>query len=148
MRVAFDTNVVVSAFATRGLCADLLAAVLVSHELVLGETVLAEVARVLHDKLGVPAETVQEADAFLRGQARVVSGGHDRRGSTQATAPEGIEGLDAADRSVVAEALAGGAETLVTGDLEMLALTRPPLRIVSPRGLWDLLRTSEGQPDR
>jgi hypothetical protein len=34
LRVFLDTNVLVSAFATRGLCADLLELVLLQHELI------------------------------------------------------------------------------------------------------------------
>ena len=42
MKVCFDTNVVLAAFATRGLCADLFAHVLLEHELLVGETVIRE----------------------------------------------------------------------------------------------------------
>lgn len=42
MRVALDTNVLVSAIGTRGLCADLMRLVLRDHELVVGEQVLLE----------------------------------------------------------------------------------------------------------
>ena len=34
MKVFFDTNVLIAAFATRGLCADLFAHVLLEHELI------------------------------------------------------------------------------------------------------------------
>jgi putative PIN family toxin of toxin-antitoxin system len=130
VKVFLDTNVVVSAVATRGLCADLLQVILAEHELVLGETVLAEVPRVLHRKLRVPPDTVAELEAYLRKQAVV------------ATAPEAwaIKGPDTADAAVVGEAVGSGAEALVTGDRDLLDLPRPPLRIVSPRGLWELLR--------
>jgi type 1 glutamine amidotransferase len=42
VRIALDTNVLVSAVATRGLCADILNLVLAKHQLVVGVTVLAE----------------------------------------------------------------------------------------------------------
>ena len=47
MRVFFDTNVLVSAFLARGLCADLLRLVLSEHTLVCSELVLAELSAVL-----------------------------------------------------------------------------------------------------
>lgn len=47
MRVFLDTNVLVSAFASRGLCADLFELVLVEHDLVLGRTVLRELNKAL-----------------------------------------------------------------------------------------------------
>lgn len=56
MKVYFDTNVVVSAVATRG-GADPLDIILAKHELVLGETVLTELQRVLSRKIGLSRET-------------------------------------------------------------------------------------------
>lgn len=40
MRVLVDTNVLVSAFASRGFCADLFELVLLEHELIVGSNVL------------------------------------------------------------------------------------------------------------
>ena len=47
MRVYLDTNVLVSAFAARGLCADLLEVVLLEHEFTLGRNVLSELGKAL-----------------------------------------------------------------------------------------------------
>jgi putative PIN family toxin of toxin-antitoxin system len=130
VRIFLDTNVVVSAFATRGLCADLLQVALAEHQVVLGETVLSEVRRVLRQKLRVPRADVERTDAFLRGQAVIIA----------AEQPEPGTALDQADARVLAEAVAGEVDVLVTGDRDLLELREPPLKIVSPRGLWDLLR--------
>ena len=130
MKVALDTNVVVSALATRGLCADLFHLVLAEHELVLGETVVGEVRRVLSEKFRIPRSNVEEVESFLRRQAAIVA----------TEAGRSIRGLDAADARVLAEAVAGNVDVLVTGDRDLLKLRDQPVRIVSPRGLWDLLR--------
>jgi len=133
VKVALDTNVLVSAVATRGLCADILQATLAEHQLVVGETVLAELRRVLRQKLRVPADTVDEMDAFLRRQAVVV-----------ANAPTlTLKLRDRSDLPVVAEAVAGGANVLVTGDQDLLeAANKAPLPILTPRGFWERLRTN------
>ena len=48
---------------------------------------------------------------------------------------------DPDDEWVVASAVAGGADVFVTGDAAVLKLgKRAPLPILSPRGLWELLR--------
>ena len=131
MKVALDTNVLVSAVATRGLCADILQATLAEHELVVGETVLAELSRVLRQKIRVPAQTIHELDAFLRDQANIVP---------EAPALH-LKIRDPADRLVLAEAIAGEADVLVTGDRDLLDIAaRAPIPLVSPRGFWDLLR--------
>ena len=138
MKVCLDTNVVVSAVATRGLCADLLMVILAEHDLVLGATVLAELRQVLARKIGVPKDTIRDLDGFLRRQATIVPAG-------PATAHAS---LDAADARVLGEAAAGGADVLVTGDRGLLAVSDPPVEILSPRGLWERLRSGPRGPRR
>ncbi len=72
MKVFLDTNVLVSAVATRGLCADIFQAILANHDLVVGETVLTELRRVLRKKLRASRDTVEEMDGFLRREAIVI----------------------------------------------------------------------------
>ncbi|MGH7548282.1 MAG: putative toxin-antitoxin system toxin component, PIN family [Gemmatimonadales bacterium] len=132
MKVYLDTNVVVSAVATRGLCADLFHVILADHELMLGETVLTELRRVLARRIGLPKETIRELEAFLRGQATVVSaspGGPRKR-------------LDPANSRVLAEATTARADVFVTGDRELLEVPDSPVEIVSPRGLWERFRST------
>jgi putative PIN family toxin of toxin-antitoxin system len=131
--VCFDTNVLVSAVATRGLCADIVNAALAEHQLIVGETVLAELRQVLRKKLRVPIAAINEMDAFLRLHARVI-----------AAAPTlEMPLLDDKDRKVLAEAVAGRADVLVTGDQDLLGVaSKAPIRILSPRGFWELLRVS------
>ena len=131
MKVYLDTNVIVGAVATRGLCADLLYVVLADHDLVAGERLLAEVRRVLKTKLRLPAATISEVEAFLRRQGELAA----------AAQVHNVKVRDPADARILAEALGGGAAILVTGDRDLLDVAdRAPLRIVSPRGMWDLLR--------
>lgn len=131
MKVALDTNVLVSAVATRGLCADILRVVLSEHQLVVGATVLRELRRVLRQKLRVPAGTVAEMDALLRRHAVVV---------TKAPALT-LKLSNKSDVPVLAEAIAGGADVLVTGDRDLLCITdKALLPILSPRGFWERLR--------
>lgn len=131
MKVALDTNVLVSAFATRGLCADLLHVILAKHQLIVGATVLTELRRVLREKIKVPADTIQEVDAFLRSEALVVD-----------QAPVlAIKLRDKSDLAVLAEAVGGGADVLVTGDRDLLDVaSNAPLQILTPRGFWEQLR--------
>jgi putative PIN family toxin of toxin-antitoxin system len=131
VRVAFDTNVLVSAIGTRGLCADLMRLVLRDHELVIGERVLLELKRNLTKKLRLPSDVIKQYDTFLRAQAVAVPD----------AARTDVDGLDAGDAQVLADAVAGLADALVTGDRELQALgARSPLPILSPRQLWESLR--------
>lgn len=130
MRVALDTNVLVSAFTTRGICEDVLNVVLAEHQLVLGEAVLTELRRVLDKKMRMQPELADEAVAFLRREAVIVS-----------SAPAlPLEMRDADDVVVVSEAVAGLAEVVVTGDGDILDVAETlPVPAVSPRGFWEML---------
>jgi putative PIN family toxin of toxin-antitoxin system len=134
VKVFFDTNVLIAAFATRGLCADLFAHVLLEHDLVVGEVVLGELRTKLRTKLKLPKKTIDEIEAQLRDSVVVKTPAKHL----------GLRISDPDDEWVVASALAGGADVLVTGDAAILKLgKRAPLPILSPRGLWELLRGRE-----
>lgn len=131
MKVFPDTNVLVSAFATRGLCAEVFELLSLEHELLVGEVVLKELRRVLRDRIKLPQQTIDEVDELLRTNTVIKKPrGHLRLGIR-----------DPDDEWIVASAVAGGAELLVSGDDDLLAIAeRAPIRIVTPRALWDLLR--------
>ncbi len=132
MRIFLDTNVIVSAVATRGLCADVLRVVIAEHDLLVGKTVLKELRRVLRQKLRLPTATLKELDAFLRRHSTIVS----------KQAPLVVSLRDANDEAVLAEAIAGGADILVSGDRDLLQIAdAAPILILAPRGLWELLRS-------
>ena len=131
MRVFPDTNVLASAFGTRGLCADVLRLILGEHELVTGEVVIEELRRVLTRKFGVPADTVREIESLLRGYHVEPK-------------PRHLLDLKLSERNdllMVGSAVRAKAEIVITGDREMLDLKEPPqgLRIVSPREFWNLV---------
>jgi len=54
MKVVLDTNVIVAAFATRGLCAAVFQLCLTKYRIVLSEYILSEVAEGLANKIRLP----------------------------------------------------------------------------------------------
>lgn len=135
MRVFLDTNVLVSAFATRGLSSDVVHLVLAEHELVTGEINLSELRRVLRDRIGLPPGEVRAVEELIRGQTVV---------PRPEQAPE-IEIRDPDDRWVLASAIAGAADILVTGDKDLLSVAQQfAIPIVSPRGFWERVRREPG----
>jgi putative PIN family toxin of toxin-antitoxin system len=130
VRVSFDTNVLVSAFLARGLCADLLRLVLTQHTLVTSEVVLDELCDVLSRKGRLPPAQIEAIATFLRDQP---------------IAPRPAQTLqlglvDGDDEWVVASAVLIEADLFVTGDQGVLACTTPPLPLLNPRGCWEHLR--------
>ena len=69
MRVFLDTNVLVSAFASRGLCVEVLELVLLDHDLLLGQNVLRELEKALRQKVKLPVARRTEIVAFLASEA-------------------------------------------------------------------------------
>ena len=131
MKVFLDANVLVAAFATRGLCEDVLNTVLTEHELVVGVQVIDELERILVDKLKLRPAKARTISAFIKSESQVIDP------SEPASWPE----RDPDDRWVVAAALGSEAEILVTGDRDLLdAADRSPIPIVSPREFWERLR--------
>lgn len=128
MKIFLDTNVLASALATRGLCADLLRRVLASHTIIVSEPLLVELERVLAKKFKVPTSLSKELTTFFR---------PDRIEWD----PSELLDLSIKDRddvTILSSAYYGGAELFVTGDKEVLALVRVKgMRILSPRDFWD-----------
>jgi len=133
--VCLDTNVLVAAFATRGLCADVLRTVLAEHHLVIGDVILAELRRVLSSKLKVPPDRIAALESVFAPFPII----------PKPAEPASASIRDAADRWIVATAQAGNADVLVTGDRDLLDVQHElPVRTLDPRAFWELLRTSQG----
>jgi putative PIN family toxin of toxin-antitoxin system len=131
VRVCLDTNVLVAAFATRGLCADVLRTVLAEHDFVVGEVMLTELRRTLTTKFKAPADRIDAVEAVLRTVPII----------PRPSKPSDVAIRDAADRWILATAVIGAADVLVTGDRDLLAVAADsPVPILAPRAFWELLR--------
>ena len=132
MKVFLDTNVLVSGFATRGLCADVVRLVLAEHELLTTEVVLVELQRALVQKLRLPNDTVQDILALLG----------DNLVQSEPNPSPRIRLSDKADLLILASALGAKADVFVTGDKDLLRVKEqvPELLITDPRGFWNRMR--------
>jgi len=137
MKVFLDTNVLVSAMATRGLCADVLRETLASHQLVVSAPLFNELRRVLRQKLQIPGELTDDAIEMLQ---------QDAHFATPSTLSD-IKVRDKDDLMILSSALNGNADLLVTGDKELLNLGKiQDMEIVSPRGFWKKIQTQPSHP--
>ncbi len=132
MKVFLDTNVLVSAAATRGLCADVLREVLTSHQLIISADLLQELEKVLREKIGLPRALIAEFVEFIRQDAQV-------------SGPSPLQQIsikDQADIAILSAAVKGGTDLFVTGDGELIDLKKlGTMEIVSPRSFWERLKT-------
>ncbi len=133
MRVCLDTNVLVAAFAARGLCADVLRVCLTEHDLVIGEVHLTELRRALRNKLKLPDDKIAAAEIVFSGIEIL----------PKPPKPASVPVRDSDDRWIIATAVAGRADCLVTGDNDLLSVANDsPLPILTPRAFWETLTRS------
>lgn len=132
MKVFLDTNVLASAAATRGLCADVVREVFARHESIVSKQVLGELRRVLQSKFRFPRVLAADYVELVR---------QDSTLAEPARLPK-IKLRDKEDLRILAAAAAVAAEAdvLVTGDAELLALGHcDKVEILSPRQFWERL---------
>ena len=130
MRVLLDTNVLVSAILFGGVPRQLLEAALAGKlDLVTSQPLLAELETVLTGKFEFPTSMTASIRAELEALSEVVE-------------PVPIERVTrtVADDVVLATAVAGAAEVIVTGDKELLGIgSYEAIPIQSPRDFADML---------
>lgn len=130
MRVVLDTNVLMSAFGTRGLCEVVYEVCLADHDLITSDHILKEMQKHLVGKFKMTQPRVREVVALVREQAKVV-----KPASISKTVCRDVD-----DLPVLGTLLAGEADCLVTGDRDLLDLDsfegKP---ILSPRAFYDTL---------
>lgn len=131
MKAFLDTNVLVSAFVARGLCADLFRYLLAEHEILTGEVNLLELKRTLRNKFAATADQIADVERQLRDHTVV----------PKPIARTAFRLRDRDDEWVRASAIAGSADLLVTGDQDLLVVAgRALLPILTPRQAWERLR--------
>lgn len=129
MRVLLDTNVLFAAFVAQGLCLEAVEEGTRICEVVTSEDLLDELTRALRQKLKLGADT-RAAIAEFRRLCEIVR---------PDPLPEHIC-RDPDDDRVLAAALAGAADAIVTGDEDLLVLHEfQGIRILTPRRFLEFL---------
>jgi predicted nucleic acid-binding protein len=102
----------------------------------LNDVIMVEFERALIRKLKLPKEQVTAA--------RTVFGADEIL--AKSAKPSKVPVRDPTDRWVLAAAIAGRAEVLVTGDDDLLSVaSKAPLLILSPRAFWEMLRSGQAE---
>jgi len=131
VRVVLDTNVLLAAIATHGLCQALVTLVFRDHVVILSEHILGEVAEHYRGKFKATKRQADAAVAVLRANGEIVE--------PVAVPPGTVRDKD--DLPVLGTAIAGSVAVLVTGDQELITLgLYRGVAILSSRDFYERLR--------
>jgi uncharacterized protein len=134
MKLVLDSNVIIAAFATRGLCSSLFEYCLESHEIVLSEPIIEEVTRNLREKIKLPRSIVISIESYLRNACIM-------------TIPDEIDSSicrDENDLAILGTAKAARAKYIVSGDKDLLILKKYlDIAIMDPRAFWQAVKNEK-----
>ncbi len=134
MRVLFDTNVLTSAFTSSGLCHLAYERATIRATLITAPRLLDELQRTLVKKMKIEAGLAGEIRAELESELELV----------EPEAPPKAICRDKDDDWVLAAALAGRVEIIVSGDNDLLTLKEfQGIKILTPRQFIELINAQK-----
>jgi putative PIN family toxin of toxin-antitoxin system len=131
MKIVLDSNIIVAAYAGRGLCNSLFELCLDRFPIIISEYILAEVYKTLHNKLKMPKKNVQIIIDYLKEFCIL---------STYKKIAENIC-RDKNDNDIISLAISNNVNYLITGDKDLLVLKKyKKVKIISPRDFWVIVK--------
>jgi putative PIN family toxin of toxin-antitoxin system len=133
LRIFLDTNVLVSAFISRGISAEIFRIIVKEHNLIIGDVVLSELKRILNDKLKMPSKQVNNILKFLN-SFEIIKYSNE---------PSPFELRDKDDEKILVLAIKSASEVLVTGDKDFLDMRDSlNIKVLNPREFLQLVKSS------
>ncbi len=130
MRIVLDTNVLISAIISNGRSAEVLDYCIVNHTVMTSDYILEELREKLTDKFDYTADEAMAACNVIRRQSTVVKAG---------TLPTRVS-RDPDDDNILAAAVEGQTDFIVTGDKDLLVLKEyQGIPILTPRAFQDFI---------
>ena len=131
MKLVLDSNVIIAAFAARGLCHSLLEVCLCDHTIFLSDYLINESINKLGKKLKLPNQIIDEIISFLKNHAEIIS---------HQPLEERIC-RDQDDDRIISLAISAKSDYIISGDNDLLVLKKyKSINIVTPRDFWNLLQ--------
>jgi putative PIN family toxin of toxin-antitoxin system len=132
MRLVIDTNVIIAAFISHGVCNELLEHCVINHDVVLSSFILDELKDKLTDKFKFTTRDATAVVSLLKSRCSVVR--------TQSL-PSPVS-RDPDDDNIIATAISGACALIITGDKDLLDLKKAgDILIVSPDQFWQIEET-------
>jgi len=139
MRIFFDTNVLIAAFVSHGVCNELFDHCLAEHTICTSARVLDELCRNLEEKFAYTRTRVEQVAALVRQNAQVIT--YDVLPSRVCRDPD--------DDHILAAARTGTVDCIITGDQDLLLLQHfDGIPILKPGDFWRFEKEEEPSRDR
>ena len=129
MRLVIDTNVLIAAFISHGVCNELLEHCVVNHDVVLSKFICDELKDKLTNKFTFTTREATAVVRLLKSRCSIVR--------TQSL-PSPLS-RDPDDDNIIATAMSGTCDCIITGDKDLLDLEKAgDVLIVSPSQFWQI----------
>ena len=133
MKIILDSNVIIAAFAGRGLCNSLFELCLDRHDIFVSDSILSEVQKNFQKKLNLPAQKTDMIISYLKEFCLV--GQYDKLKKRVCR--------DKDDDEILGLAKGVNAQYIITGDNDLLSLKNfEETEIISPRQFWEIAKKS------
>jgi len=130
MKIVLDSNVLIAAFASRGLCNELFEICLLEHEICISEIIIKETRKALVNKIKLPTLTINNIIELLETHSSKVVPVQINKDVCR----------DPGDLDIIGTAISAGAPVILTGDKDLLVLKKyENIKILSPTEFWKFL---------
>ncbi|HRR96860.1 MAG TPA: putative toxin-antitoxin system toxin component, PIN family [Candidatus Ratteibacteria bacterium] len=127
MKIVFDTNILIAAFISRGVCNELFEHCVCFHEIFISKFILTEFSENLINKFNFSKYEVNKAVQLLQSRLIIV---------TPKKLAENVS-RDPKDDFILATAIQGKCQCIISGDEDLLILKQyKGIDIVSPQDFW------------
>ncbi len=129
MKIILDTNVIIAAFASRGLCSSIFELCLDRHTTIISEHILSEINKNLQKKIKMPTFRCELIIEYLREYCLV----------SEIDELENNICRDKNDLKILGLAKHTKPEFIITGDRDILVLKEfNSIKIITPREFWNI----------
>ncbi len=134
MNLILDSNVIVSAFSSRGLCSSIFELCLDRYTIIISKFILSEVYKTLYNKYKMPQNNVDMIVEYLTEFCMVKD--YEKFGKRVCR--------DKDDDEILALGESSKAKYIITGDKDLLILKKfHSIKILTPREFWEVVRKVE-----
>jgi putative PIN family toxin of toxin-antitoxin system len=132
MKIILDSNVIIAAFSSNGLCHSLFELCVTKYNIIISDHILSEVHRILHDKFKMPPKKVDEVIHYLKEFCNMQKYEKLKENVCR----------DKDDDEILALAKSASVDYIITGDKDLLILeTFDSIPIISHWNFWQIAKT-------